>query len=109
MPVASAQEFFSQRLPKRLQEKPDIVEKVHAVYKFVLQGAGGSTWTVDLTIPGGKITEADLQAGCVITMAASDFVDIVNGVSNAMAAFTGGKLKVAGDLGQALKLQYVLA
>ena len=109
MPVASADEFFSQRLPKRLSEKPDLAEKINAVYKFVLSGAGGGTWTVDITIPGGKVTAADLDAGCIITMAASDFVDIINGTSNAQMAFMTGKLRVAGDIGQALKLQYILA
>ena len=109
MTVASAKEFFSQRLPKKLQEKPEIVENINAVYKFILEGPGGSTWTVDLTTPGGKITEADLAAACTVTMAATDFVDIVNGTSNAQMAFMSGKLKIAGDLGQALKLQNVLA
>jgi putative sterol carrier protein len=109
MPVASADEFFSQRLPKRLSEKPDVVEKINATYKFVLTGGGGGTWTVDLTTPGGKITAADLEASCVITIAAGDFVDIVNGISNAQMAFMSGKLRVAGDIGQALKLQYILA
>jgi len=109
MAVASVQEFFGERLPKRLREKPEVADKINAVYKFVLDGPGGGTWTVDLTMTGGKITSGDLEAGCIITVSASDFVDIINGVIDAQLAFMTGKLRVAGDIGQALKLQYILA
>ncbi|MBI5509248.1 MAG: SCP2 sterol-binding domain-containing protein [Deltaproteobacteria bacterium] len=108
MPIASAAEFFEQRLPKRLRDKPEVVAKIGASYKFVLQGDAGGTWVVDLTTPGGKITAGDGAGGCVITMAAVDFVDVINGVINAQMAFMTGKLKVAGDIGQALKLQHIL-
>ena len=109
MPVSTAKEFFSDRLPKRLLEKPEVIGKIGAVYKFILGDPDGGTWTVDLTAPGGKVSAADLPATCTITMAAKDFVDIVNGTSNAQMAFMSGKLKVAGDIGQALKLQLILS
>ena len=105
MPVASVKEFFEQRLPTRFKEKPELSGKVKGAYKFILQGADGGTWTVDLSVPGGKITAADDPAQCTITMTAPDFVDMLNGKLDAQMAFMTGKLKVAGDLGMALKLQ----
>ncbi|MCY4388450.1 MAG: SCP2 sterol-binding domain-containing protein [Desulfurellaceae bacterium] len=40
-----------------------------------------------------------------ITMKASDYLDMVNGKLNGQMAFMTGKLKIAGDMGLALKLQ----
>jgi putative sterol carrier protein len=41
-------------------------------------------------------------------MTASDFVDMINGKLNGQMAFMTGKLKVAGDMGLAMKLQTLL-
>lgn len=40
-----------------------------------------------------------------ITMKESDYLDMVNGKLNGQMAFMTGKLKIAGDMGLALKLQ----
>ena len=40
-----------------------------------------------------------------ITMKVSDYLDMVNGKLNGQMAFMTGKLKIAGDMGLALKLQ----
>ena len=40
-----------------------------------------------------------------ITMQESDYLDMVNGKLNGQTAFMTGKLKIAGDMGLALKLQ----
>ena len=40
-----------------------------------------------------------------ITMAASDYLDMVNGKLNPQMAFMSGKLKIAGDMGLAMKMQ----
>lgn len=108
MAVSSAKEIFEVNMPQRLVDKPDLAQKINAVYKFVVTGEGGGTWLVDLTQPGGKITEADGQANTTITITAQDFVDIVNGKLNAQMAFMTGKLKVAGDMGLAMKLTALL-
>lgn len=108
MAVATAREIFESHMPKRLSDKPDLAQKINTVYKFAVSGDGGGTWLVDLTQGSGKITEADGDAKCTITIAAKDFVDIVNGKLNAQMAFMSGKLKVAGDMGLALKLTALL-
>src|SRR5687767_13497732 len=108
MAVTSAKEVFEVQMPKRLADKPDIVQKINASYKFVLTGDGGGTWVVDLTQPGGKITEGDTPAKCTITIGTKEFIDVVNGKLNAQMAFMTGKLKVAGDMGLAMKLGSLL-
>ena len=106
--VTSAAEIFEKHVPERLKAKPDLAQKVNSTYKFVVKGDGGGTWFVDLTVPGGKVTTNDDEAKCTITIGAKELVDIVNGKLNAQMAFMTGKLKVAGDMGLALKLGSIL-
>ena len=40
-----------------------------------------------------------------LTMKQQDFLDMINGKLNGQMAFMSGKLKIAGDMGLALKLQ----
>ena len=40
-------------------------------------------------------------------MAASDYLDMVNGKLNPQMAFMSGKLKIAGDMGLAMKMQQI--
>jgi putative sterol carrier protein len=108
MAAGSAKEVFENFLPDRLKAKPDVVTKINSTYKFVIQGEGGGTWVVDLTQPGGAIKAGDAEAKCSITMASGDFVDLMNGKLNPQMAFMSGKLKVAGDMGLALKLGSLL-
>lgn len=108
MAIESVKEVFDKHLPSRLQSKPDVVSKINSTYKFVVTGDGGGTWVVDLTKPGGAISAGEGDAKCTITMGSKDFVDLMNGKLNPQMAFMGGKLKVAGDMGLALKLGSLL-
>jgi putative sterol carrier protein len=108
MAVNTAAEIFERQMPDRLKSKPDLAQKLNTTYKFVVTGDGGGTWFVDLTQPGGKITAGDGNAKCTITVGSKELVDIVNGKLNAQMAFMTGKLKVAGDMGLALKLGSLL-
>ena len=108
MSVESAKEVFEKHIPGRLESKPELCEKINAVYKFVVEGDAGGTWMVDLTQTGGKVTEADGDANCTVTITDTDFVDIVTGKLNGQMAFMTGKLKVAGDMGLAMKLGTLL-
>ena len=40
-----------------------------------------------------------------MTMAAQDYVDMITGKLNGQMAFMSGKLKIAGDMGLAMKMQ----
>lgn len=100
--MASASELVD-RIGKKIAGRADLASSIGAVYKFVLEGADGGTYLLDLkdklaVIPG------DGPAGCTITMSSSDFVDLFEGRANGQALFFAGKLKVDGDMGLALKL-----
>ena len=107
--AATVKEVFEKHMPDRLQNKPDVVAKINAVYQFVISGAGGGSWSVDCTQPGGKV-QAGTAANARCTVAATDqnFLDIVNGKLNPQMAFMSGKLKIQGDMGLAMKLQQIL-
>jgi putative sterol carrier protein len=76
-----------------------------AVYQFDLTGVGGGKY--NLAIDDGKLAVGDgahASPNITITMAASDYLDMVNGKLNPQMAFMSGKLKIAGDMGLAMKM-----
>jgi len=109
MPVANVKEVFEHHIPAKFQAKPDVAQKINAIYQFVISGPGGGSWAVDCTQPGGKVV-AGTAAGakCTVTATDADFLSIVNGKMNPQMAFMSGKLKIQGDMGLALKLQQIL-
>ena len=103
MAIENIREYFESILPGKLSEKPDLSEKINATYKFAITGDESTNWVIDFTA-GGAVSEADGDAACTITVNGSDFLDIINGKLNGQMAFMTGKLKVAGDMGLAMKL-----
>ena len=57
----------------------------------------------------GKATNEDGPADATITVDFEDFKQMAAGKLDAMMAFMSGKLKVAGDMGAAMKLQQLFA
>jgi putative sterol carrier protein len=96
----SPREFF-ETLEARVD--PSKAAGLTASYRFVIDGAG--SWHVD--VDDGKVTVSENgdDADCTITTSAETFTKIANGEQNPTAAYMSGKLKVNGDMGQAMKLQ----
>ncbi len=102
-------EIFTERLPQRLEKRAEKLANLKAVYQFDITGENGGTWVLDLTQPGGKITEGPSDtAKCTVTMDSAKFSDLIEGKLNPQMAFMTGKLKVKGDMGLALKLGSIL-
>ena len=101
MAEISVQGFFD-GLSEKLNNKPEKISGLDCVYQFKV---GSSAYNV--TMKGGKASVAPGEAAspnCTVTMADGDFLDMVSGKLNGQMAFLTGKLKVAGDMGLALKL-----
>ncbi len=84
---------------------PEKAQGVDAVIQFDLSGENGGEWYITikegtLKVDSGKAESPKLT----ITADAQDMFDIFTGKLNAMAAFSGGKLKLSGDLGLSMKL-----
>lgn len=77
---------------------------IDAVVQFELTGDGGGSYY--MTIKDGKLAVEPGKAPSpkmTITATAQDYADIATGKMNPMAAFSSGKLKVAGDMMFAMK------
>jgi putative sterol carrier protein len=108
-PVTNVKDVFEKHIPAKFQAKPDVIQKINAVYQFNITGPGGGSWSVDCTQPGGRIEAGSAPSPkCTVAAVDQDFLAIVNGKLNAQMAFMSGKLKIQGDMGLALKLQQIL-
>ncbi len=59
--------------------------------------------------PNGEISSDDNEATCTVTTDDETMQAIMDGTSSSQAAFMTGKLKVAGDMSLALKIQSVIS
>jgi putative sterol carrier protein len=76
-----------------------------ATYQFDMTGEGGGKWFAK--IENGVLTPGEGEAespNCTITVSAGDWLDILAGKLEPQMAFMSGKLKVAGDMSLAMKL-----
>ena len=96
----SPREFF-ETLESRVD--PAKAAGMNASYRFEIDGAG--TWTVDVDDGKVSVSENGADADCTISASSETFMRIANGEQNPTAAYMSGKLKVKGDMGQAMKLQ----
>lgn len=100
--MSTARELL-QRAQAKIAENPALVSHIGATYKFVLSGDGGGTWLATLK-DAPKLEEADGTADCTLKLAASDYVELIEGRVEAPQLFFAGKLTIEGDLGLAMKL-----
>ncbi len=63
---------------------------------------------IDGAATPNTVHNEDIDADCIISMTLEDFMSMVDGELDANTAFMMGKLKVAGDMGIAMKIQSVL-
>jgi|SRR5579875_365643 putative sterol carrier protein len=79
---------------------------LNAIYQFDLSGDGGGKWHVMIANEQCEVKEGQHPSpNITISMAASDYLDLVNGKLNGQVAFMTGKLRIAGDMGLALRMQ----
>ncbi|MDQ2911091.1 MAG: SCP2 sterol-binding domain-containing protein [Actinomycetota bacterium] len=66
---------------------------------------GAGTWLVEVDDGKVSVSENEGEAETTISTSADTFMEIANGEQNPTSAYMSGKLKVNGDMGQAMKLQ----
>ena len=103
---ATSVEQVFELMPSRFNASA--AQGVKATYQFDLTGDGGGTYHVNIGDGACQVNKgAADSANITITMAASDYLDMINGKLNPQMAFMGGKLKIKGDMSLALKMQQI--
>jgi putative sterol carrier protein len=97
---ASPKEFF-ETLETRVD--PAKAAGLNASYRFDIDGAG--SWLVEVDDGKVSVSEDGGDADTIISTSAETFMKIAGGEQNPTSAYMSGKLKVSGDMGQAMKLQ----
>jgi len=79
--------------------QPEAAAGVDVVFQFNISGPQGGSWFVTIKDGACQVSEGSHdRPTTTIKMADQDFVKMMSGELNPMAAFSSGKLKVEGDL-----------
>lgn len=109
-PGTTPERYMEHYLPRALNRHAEKLEGIDCTLLFVLTGAGGGDWT--LVVRG---CEARVERGrgateprCTFTVAATDWMELVQGRLNGPMAFLTGRFKVSGDSFYAMRLGQML-
>nr|XP_014353594.1 PREDICTED: non-specific lipid-transfer protein-like [Latimeria chalumnae] len=104
-----AQAVFKEIEKKLKEEGEQFVKKIGGVFAFKVKGGPDgkeASWIVDVKNGKGSVeVDSDKKADCTITMSDGDLLALMTGKMNPQTAFFQGKLKIAGNMGMAMKLQ----
>ncbi|MFZ5650784.1 MAG: SCP2 sterol-binding domain-containing protein [Bacillota bacterium] len=106
--MASMQEVVA-GLSNVLQNNAAKNKGVNGVFQFEIGGDEPMNFFFQLDdgVPTVGEGAAD-SSNITISMASSDFKDLVDGKLNGMMAFMSGKLKIKGDMSLAMKLESII-
>lgn len=90
----------------QLNEKAQGVDPIGATLKFEIDD---HRVFIDGTGDTNVVSEGDGEADCVITTSLETLMKLQSGDVNPMMAVMGGKVKIKGDMGLAMKLQSLLS
>ncbi len=93
---------FFESLEAKLSKDPSRLAGMDCVFQFRV---GENAYHVDVADGQSTVMPGDAASPeCIVTVTEADFLDLLSGKLNGQMAFMMGKLKVAGDMGLALKL-----
>ncbi|KAM3959216.1 hydroxysteroid dehydrogenase like 2 isoform 1-T1 [Aphomia sociella] len=88
----------------------DLVKKTQAVYQFNVKGKEEGVWHIDLKNGEGACGQGEPKSppDATLTMDAKNFGELFAGKLKPTTAFMMGKLKIAGDIQKAMKLEKMM-
>jgi len=87
------------------KKKADGISPIGGTLKFLLDE---KPVYIDGTGEANQITQDDKEADCVVITTMDVLAQLQSGDLNPMTAVMGGKVKIKGDMGLAMKLQSLL-
>ena len=90
---------------EQLQAKANEAEAIGGTLKFVIDDL---IVFVDGSGNSNIVSQEDNEADCTITTSAATRLELQSGDLNPMMAVMGGKIKIGGDMGLAMKVQSLL-
>lgn len=91
---------------EQLQQKANEAEAIGGTLKFVIDDL---VVFVDGTGNSNVVSQSDDEADCTITTSADTLMELQSGDLNPMMAVMGGKVKIGGDMGLAMKVQSLMS
>ena len=91
---------------EQLQQKANEAEAIGGTLKFVIDNL---VVFVDGTGNSNVVSQSDEEADCTITTSADTLMELQSGDLNPMMAVMGGKVKIGGDMGLAMKVQSLMS
>jgi putative sterol carrier protein len=101
--AASAREFF-----ENLESSVDASKTAGVKHSYIFDIEGAGQWKVVVDDGSISVTEGGGDADVTISITEENFLKINRGELQAPAAFMGGQMKVAGDVGAAMQLETFL-
>lgn len=88
----------------------DLVKKTQAIYQFNVKGKEEGVWHIDLKNGDGSCGQGEPKSppDATLTMDGANFADMFAGKLKPTTAFMMGKLKIAGDIQKAMKLEKMM-
>ncbi|MDA8640558.1 SCP2 sterol-binding domain-containing protein [Flavobacteriaceae bacterium] len=96
---------MSNEVFEQLKEKAEGADAIGGTLKFEV---GDLIVFVDGSGNTNIVSQEDNEADCTISTTAEVLIDLKNGDLNPMMAVMGGKIKISGDMGLAMKVQSLL-
>lgn len=90
---------------------PETVSKTNAVFAFEVTGDEAGKWFIDLKTGKGSCGQGDppVQPDATLTMDSKNFFNMFSGKLKPATAYMMGKLKIKGNLQQAMKLEKLMS